>query len=102
MAYPTKSKMENDSHLRKPIEQAFQFVLPCQRSIKKMSQRKFSEKCGLSRQYISLVEKGKRTPKFEFIFCFADGFDMGFQDFMRLLVEKVIYYEELEKKKTAS
>ncbi|MDR3000679.1 MAG: helix-turn-helix domain-containing protein [Fibromonadaceae bacterium] len=99
MAYPAKGKMENYCHLRKSIEQALRFVLPCQRSIKKMSQHEFSKKCGFSRQYISLVESGKRIPKLEFILCFASGFDMSLQDFTHLLVERVIFYEDLEKRK---
>ncbi|MCL2100161.1 MAG: helix-turn-helix transcriptional regulator [Fibromonadales bacterium] len=90
---------KSNNHLRKSIEQAFRFVLPRQRCIKKMSQYEFSKKCGFSRQYISLIESGKRMPKLEFVFNFADGFDMKIQDFMHLLVEKVVYYEELDNKK---
>jgi transcriptional regulator with XRE-family HTH domain len=81
--------------LYKAISQAFQFLLLSQRNRKNLSQYKYARKCGLSRQYVSLVEGGKRQPALNFISKIAYGFDMSFEDFMFLLIEKISYYKEL-------
>lgn len=85
-------------HLRKSIKHAFQFLLCKQRHLRNLSQYQLSRKCGLSRQYLSLIEAGKRVPAFEFIYCFAYGLDMNIEDFLHMLVEKVDYYENLAHK----
>jgi transcriptional regulator with XRE-family HTH domain len=59
-----------------------------------MSQREFAEKCKVSRQYISLVESGKRIPMLDFVLYFAYGFDMSLKDFMMALVDKISYYKK--------
>jgi hypothetical protein len=41
------------------------------------------------------VEGGKRQPMLSFISKIAYGFDMSFEDFMFLLIEKISYYKEL-------
>ena len=84
-------------HLRMSIIQALQFLLINQRKGKDTSQNEFSRKCGLSRQYIAHVERGRRMPAFDFIFSIAEGFDMDIKDFMQMLVEKILYYKNLHK-----
>jgi len=84
-----------DDHLRKSITQAFQFLLISQRNSRNLSQYELSKRCGFSRQYISLVESGKKTPSLSFTLSFAEGFDMRAEDFILMLIEKVLYYESL-------
>ena len=61
-----------------------------------MTQCEFSRKCGFSRQYISLVESGKRVPTLDFAFNIAESLGISAEDFIQMLVEKVAYYEELQ------
>ncbi len=60
-----------------------------------MTQNAFSKKCGFSRQYVSLVESGKRMPSFDFALNMACVFGLSAKDFMLLLVDKIFYYENL-------
>jgi transcriptional regulator with XRE-family HTH domain len=59
-----------------------------------MSQREFAAKCMVSRQYISLIESGKRMPMLDFVFNIAYGFDMSLKDFMLVLIDKISYYKK--------
>jgi len=72
---------------------AFQYLLVNQRTSKNMSQNAFSKKCGFTRQYISLVESGKRMPSFDFALNMALIFEISIKDFMHMLVDKISYYE---------
>jgi len=63
--------------------------------MKDLSQKEFSRKSGLSRQYISLIECGRRMPSLDLIFNIADGFEINIKDFMPALIEKILYYENL-------
>ncbi|MCL2284191.1 MAG: helix-turn-helix domain-containing protein [Fibromonadales bacterium] len=83
-------------NLRKPITQAFQFLLTDQRNSRNMTQSAFSRKCGFSRQYISLVENGKRMPSFDFALNMAYVFKINVKDFMLLILDKIFYYESLK------
>jgi len=87
--------MKNTSNHRKPIKQAFQYLLANQRNSKNMSQNAFSKKCGFTRQYISLVESGKRMPSFDFAINMAEVFEIDTKDFLLLLIDKISYYENL-------
>jgi transcriptional regulator with XRE-family HTH domain len=58
-----------------------------------MSQRDFAKKCKISRQYISLIESGRRMPMLDFIFNIADGFGMSHKDFMIVLIDRISYYK---------
>jgi len=80
---------------RKPIQQAFQYLLAKHRKSKNMSQNAFSKKCGFTRQYISLVESGKRMPSFDFAINMAEVFEIEAKDFILLLFDKISYYENL-------
>ncbi len=87
------------THLEKSIIHAFQFLLLKQRNSKNMTQYEFSKKCGFSRQYLSLVESGKRIPTLDFAFNVAEEFGMSVEGFIQMLIEKVSYYEELEQQR---
>ena len=80
---------------RKPVKQAFQYLLANQRNSKNMSQNAFSKKSGFTRQYISLVESGKRMPSFDFAINMAEVFEIDAKDFILLLFDKISYYENL-------
>ncbi|MCL2260959.1 MAG: helix-turn-helix transcriptional regulator [Fibromonadales bacterium] len=85
--------MKNSSKFRKPIQQAFQYLLANQRGSKNMSQNAFSKKCGFTRQYISLVESGKRMPSFDFAINMAEVFGINTKEFILLLLDRISYYE---------
>jgi transcriptional regulator with XRE-family HTH domain len=74
--------------------QACQYLLINYRNRKNMSQRDFAEKCKVSRQYISLIESGRRMPMLDFVFNIADGFDMNLKDFMMVLIDRISYYNK--------
>jgi transcriptional regulator with XRE-family HTH domain len=95
MRLPDSYYEELDKRLRKSIIQAFQFWLISYRNSRNMSQDEFSRKCGFSRQYISLVESGKRTPSIDFLFNISESFGIDVEELMHTLVEKVLYYESL-------
>ena len=86
--------MRRKKYLRSTVTKALQFVLSSQRGCRKMSQYQLSRKCGISRQYLSMVESGKRIPTLSFTLNMARGFDMNIEDFMGLLVEKVSDYNK--------
>jgi len=58
-----------------------------------MSQNAFSKKCGFTRQYISLVESGKRMPSFDFAINMAEVFGINTKEFILLLLDRISYYE---------
>jgi len=64
------------------------------RNRKNMSQRDFADKCKVSRQYISLIESGRRMPMLDFVFSIADGFDMNLKEFMNMLIDRISYYNK--------
>ncbi|GBU24480.1 hypothetical protein R83H12_01111 [Fibrobacteria bacterium R8-3-H12] len=74
--------------------QACQYLLINYRNRKNMSQRDFAKKCKVSRQYISLIESGRRMPMLDFVFSIADGFNMGHKDFMIVLIDRISYYKK--------
>jgi transcriptional regulator with XRE-family HTH domain len=82
--------------------QAIRFVLNDQRGIRNLSKHRFSIKCGFSKQYVSLIESGRRVPRLEFLFGFAYGLDMSIKDFMLLITDKIAYYEELYEKRASN
>jgi len=59
-----------------------------------MSQCDFAKKCNVSRQYISLIESGRRMPMLDFVLNIADGFDMNHKDFMMVLIDRISYYKK--------
>jgi transcriptional regulator with XRE-family HTH domain len=59
-----------------------------------MSQCDFAKKCKVSRQYISLIESGRRMPMLDFVFNIAYGFDMNLKDFMMVLIDRISYYKK--------
>ena len=59
-----------------------------------MSQCDFAKKCKVSRQYISLIESGRRMPMLDFVLNIADGFDMNHKDFMMVLIDRISYYKK--------
>lgn len=70
-------------------------MLAKQRYDKNISQNEFSKRCGFSRQYVSLVESGKRLPPIDFLFYMAEGFDMSIEDFMMKFLDKVHFYQDM-------
>jgi len=74
--------------------QACQFLLINYRNRKHMSQRDFADKCKVSRQYISLIEAGKRMPMLDSVLCIADGFDMNHKEFMGMLIDRIYYFNK--------
>jgi len=65
------------------------------RNSKNMTQNAFSKKCGFSRQYVSLVESGQRMPSLDFALNMASVFDFNIKDFMILLIDTILYYENI-------
>jgi transcriptional regulator with XRE-family HTH domain len=80
--------------MQRSIAQAFRFLLAEQRCSKNISQYRLAKESGFSRQYISLVENGKRMPTINFLFSIAHCFDMSDKDFMDQLIDKISYYKE--------
>jgi len=74
--------------------QACQYLLINYRNRKNISQRDFAKKCNVSRQYISLVESGRRMPALDFALNIADGFGMNHKDFMIVLIDRISYYKK--------
>jgi len=83
--------------LKWPVTQAFQFLLSKLRNSKKVTQYELAIRSGFSRQYISLVESGKKMPTLNFIFCIAASFDIDVKDFLVMLAEKFSDYESMAK-----
>jgi transcriptional regulator with XRE-family HTH domain len=80
--------------LQRSIAQAFRFLLVEQRYSKNISQYKLAKESGFSRQYISLIECGKRMPTIIFLFSIAHCLGMSEKDFMNQLIDKILYFKE--------
>jgi len=79
------------------LTKAFRHVLCEERKKRGTTQFELARKSGLTRQCISLLESGHRVPTFPSLFSLARGFDITFQKFMSLLLNKVEYYEHHER-----
>jgi len=55
------------------VTPAFAKALKEYRTAKGFSQEKLAEICELDRTYISLLERAKRNPSLEIVFCLAKG-----------------------------
>jgi len=74
----------------------FRELLCEQRKKRRLSQQELADRCGLSRQTISLFESGKRMPTLLSLFYLSKGLNTSSVKFMSLLVKKI---ESLERKK---
>ena len=57
------------------IEQAFGLVLKRQRNDKGFSQEELAKESGYHRTYISLLERGKKSPSLSTVYRLADALD---------------------------
>jgi transcriptional regulator with XRE-family HTH domain len=71
------------------IEQYFGEVLRHLRQEKQISQEKFAEKCGLHRTYISLLERGLKSPTISTVFRIASQLDIPPHQFIHLIELKM-------------
>lgn len=65
------------------IEKIFGQVLRKHRAIKKLSQEKLSQECGLDRSYISLLERGLRQPSLTTILLLSKTLNTTAADFIQ-------------------
>ncbi|MCL1956736.1 MAG: helix-turn-helix transcriptional regulator [Fibromonadales bacterium] len=80
--------MENTIISRNLIN-AFRKLLCDERKKRNLSQFELSERCGLSRQTISLFESGKRVPTLISLFQLSKGLNMSSIKFLSLLIKKI-------------
>lgn len=71
-------------------EEVFGILIKNIRKNKLISQEKLSEKSGLDRTYISLIETGKRNPTLTSICKIAQGLDIKASELIRLYEEKFV------------
>jgi len=67
----------------------FKSFLSEERKKRSLSQAELSERCGLSRQTISLFESGKRMPTLLSLFHLSKGLSISSVKFLSLLVKKI-------------
>ncbi len=80
--------MENTSLSRNLIN-SFRKLLCDERKKRNLTQFELSEKCGLSRQTISLFESGKRVPTLISLFQLSKGLNMSSVKFLSMLLKKI-------------
>ncbi|MDR2595596.1 MAG: helix-turn-helix domain-containing protein [Fibromonadaceae bacterium] len=71
------------------IINSFRKLLCDERKKRNLSQFELSERCGLSRQTISLFESGKRVPTLVSLFHISKGLNMTSIRFLSLLMKKI-------------
>lgn len=71
-------------------EEVFGNLIQNIRKNKSISQEKLSEKTGLDRTYISLIETGKRNPTLTSICKIAKALDIKASELIRLYEEKLV------------
>jgi transcriptional regulator with XRE-family HTH domain len=65
------------------LEKAFPILLKKYRKNKKLSQEELSNRCGLDRTYISLLERGKRKPTLTVVFALCEQLDIEASEFVK-------------------
>jgi len=68
---------------------SFRKLLCDERKKRNLTQLELSEKCGLSRQTISLFESGKRVPTLVSLFQLSKGLNISSMRFLSLLMKKI-------------
>lgn len=71
-------------------EEIFGIIIKDIRKNKSISQEKLSEKTGLDRTYISLIETGKRNPTLTSICKIAQALDIKASELIQLYEEKIV------------
>lgn len=71
------------------IEQAFGLVLRNARTERNLSQEKLAEISGLHRTYISLLERGTKSPSLTTIFTLSDALEVNPHHLIRLAEKKL-------------
>lgn len=74
------------------IEEAFGIALKHLRQDRKLSQEKLAEICGLHRTYISLLERGMKSPSLATIFRLADALRLEPHQLVLLAEQQVREY----------
>ncbi|GHV12867.1 hypothetical protein AGMMS49938_06280 [Fibrobacterales bacterium] len=75
---------------KNPILNALRDVILQERGKQNLTQAEFARRCGLSRNYIVLLESGLRMPRLDSVFMLACGFDISVVHFFELLMLKLI------------
>lgn len=72
------------------IEEAFGIIMKKHRLSQNLSQEKLAELCSLDRTYISLLERGMRTPTLKTIFLVSESLSLRPNHLVQE-VEKLVY-----------
>ena len=66
-------------------EEIFKHNLKYYRNLKNYTQEKLSEITGIRSDYLSEIERGKRTPSFKRLLLIADALDIEFYKFFKII-----------------
>jgi len=75
------------------LGQALQHAICAIRAEKGLTQQELAERSGLSRQYISLVERQKRVPGLETVFAISQGLGVSFATLCGEIERLVKHYQ---------
>jgi transcriptional regulator with XRE-family HTH domain len=77
-----------------PLEQALLHVLRELRTTRNMSQQDLADGSGLSRQYISLLERSQRMPRLDTLLSLCQGFGVSFSEFSSHIERMLHHYQK--------
>ena len=75
--------------LTRNLMESFRHLLNEERKKRNITQAELSERCGLSRQTISLFESGKRMPTLLSLFHLSKGLHISSVKLLSLLIKKI-------------